>query len=239
MEAIALIYVYRNSSKSATSLADAIKDEGCEVIRWKHLEDHQPKKADLVVNWGAYVGHWPGSAEVLNRSILGDKFRELVLMTKAGVPTVYFSTQRPSFGKWIARKYTHYEADDVRAELVVGDYYTKWYDIDKEFRFHVFKGQVLQTQFKKAVKPDAHNWIRSWASGWDWKNGSDGAPSGAAAASIKAVAAVGYDFGAVDVGRLAANGSFVVLEVNSSPGFDLGGTTCYKWANAIIEAAKE
>lgn len=232
-----MIYVYRQASKSATALADAIKDEGCEVVRWKDLASYTPKKSDLIINWGACV-NFPGSAEVLNRHLLGDKLRELKKIRAAGIPAPRVESYRPSTGTWLARKCMHHEADDIRANLEMGDYYTERLPINKEFRFHVFKGKVIQTQFKKAVKDDAHPWIRCWATGWDWKNGSEGATTGMQGAAIKAVEACGYDFGAVDVGRLP-EGEFVVLEVNTAPGFDVGGTTCYKWANAIIAAAKD
>lgn len=228
-----MIYIYRSTSKSADALAAAIKDEGSQVLRLKDRESVRPEKGDLVVNWGAYYPSWPWpGVTILNKRILGDKMRELTLMREAEVPVPTVRMNKPSSGKWIARRYSHYEANDVRANLEYGDFYSQWLDIDKEFRFHIFKGSSLRQQYKKAVKDDAHPWIRSWATGWDWKNGGDGTDEMREAAK-KAVKACGLDFGAVDVGRVRGGG-FVVLEVNTSPGFDPKGSTCYEWAKAII-----
>ena len=228
-----MIYIYRSSSKSADALAKAIKDEGSEVVRLKDMMSATPGHGDLVVNWGAYYERWPWSgARILNKRIVGDKLAELRKIAAAEVPTPEIRTSKPSSGKWIARRHNHFEANDVRANLEYGDFYSRWLDVDKEFRFHIFMGSSLRQQYKKAVKEDAHPWIRSWATGWDWKNGGDGTDAMREAAK-KAVKACGLDFGAVDVGRLRGGG-FVVLEINTSPGFDPQGSTCYEWAKAII-----
>lgn len=233
-------------SKSATGLYKAIVDEGAEAVRLRDVTAARPGAHDLVVNWGACRPGWPWRTRILNRSTVGNKLDELRLLMEAGVPVPHFRTDNPGrdHDRWVARRFDHFEANDVRANLKTGDFYTRWIDIDKEFRFHIFNGLSIQQQYKKAdglgnkgehIEP--HAWIRSTASGWNWYNGGDGTPAMREAAKT-AVAAVGYDFGAVDVGRIRTGG-FVILEVNSGPGIDVGGTTVYKYAEHIIKLAKE
>lgn len=233
-----MIYVYREKSKSAQALYEAIKDEGSQVTRLRRVGDASPKKGDLVVNWGACIDwpYWPG-VTILNKHPLGDKLAEIQRLHKAGVPCFEFRTTKPATGTWLARRRMHYEGNDLLNEGY-GDFWTRKENIKKELRFHVFKGKVIQTQFKKAVKENAHPWIRSWATGWDWKNGGDTTPAMYKAA-VEAVEACGLDMGAVDIGIMDGHNEFVVIEVNTAPGFDVGGVTCYKWANAIIEVNTE
>lgn len=239
-----MIYIYRNSSKSATGLAAMVNEMGAKCERMKQMDQFAVKPTDLVVNWGAYRDHWPAGWRVINPHIVGDKLRELRLFIEAKVPCPEVRMEKPKTGEWIARRREHEEASDVRAALEYGDYYTRKLDIDKEFRFHIWKGESIRQQYKcphpEAIKKfglkEAHPWIRSWASGWDWTNGGDGTSEMREGAKL-AVKAVGYDFGAVDVGRLRGGG-FVVLEVNSGPGIDPGGTTCEEYAKRIIAASK-
>lgn len=233
-----MIYVYREKSKSAQALYEAIKDEGAQVTRLRHVGDANPSKGDMVVNWGACLDwpYWPG-VTILNKRTLGDKLTEIKRLTSAGVPCFEYSLSKPSSGGvWLPRRRMHHEGNDLLDKEGYADFYTLKENLVKELRFHVFKGKVIQVQFKKAVKENAHPWIRSWATGWDWKNGGDTTPAMYKAA-VEAVAACGLDMGAVDVG-VKPHG-FVVIEVNTAPGFDVGGVTCYKWANAIIEENKE
>jgi len=233
-----MIYVYRGSSKSATGLSDMIREEGAQVTRLHDLTAARPRATDLVVNWGAYVRfHGWTNIRILNRRIIGDKLEELRMLDNNHVLTPEFRVTRPVTGRWIARLREHYEANDVRQELTVGDYYTRFYDVREEFRFHIFAGRCIKKQVKEAENARAHPWIRSSASGWEWYNTTND-PSAMRESAIRAVAALRYDFGAVDVGR-CRDGSHIVFEVNSGPGIDPGGNTVRQYARAIIALAKE
>ena len=225
--------MYRQDSKSATVIHTALIEAGSEAVRLRRFRDARPTTRDLVVNWGAYVERWPPGWRVLNPRILGNKFAELQIMERAGVPVPPHS--RTPHAGWLARRDSHYEADDLRAALRTGDFYVQRVDVDKEFRFHIFNGVSIRQQHKVKVRADAHPWIRSFASGWDWINGGDGTDAMRRAA-VRAVAALGYTFGACDVGRLRVGG-FVVFEVNTGPGIDPGGSTADRYAAAIMEAA--
>ena len=229
-----MIFIYRQDSKSATVVYTALIEAGAEAVRLRRFRDARPTARDLVVNWGAYVEQWPPGWRVLNPRILGNKFRELDILAGAGVPVPPYG-RHPDRG-WLARLETHYEANDLRQNLRTGDFYVQRVDVDAEFRFHIFQGVSIRQQHKVPIRTNAHPWIRSFASGWDWVNGGDGTEAMRRAA-VRAVAALGLDWGAVDVGRLRTGG-FVVFEVNTAPGIDPGGSTADRYAAAIMEAAR-
>lgn len=178
-------------------------------------------------------------------ALASSKLRALKTMQAAGVPVPKFSTtgeglKFPLFG----RSYRHCRGQDIRLirdefELrtrAPSDYYTEYIEPYKEYRIHVFHGQIIIPQkkyFSEGYLAEKENSEEIWADaqlirndehGWRFYEMKDvnNVPEAVRNASISAVDALGLDFGAVDVisygrdenGKRRAS----VLEVNTAPG---------------------
>lgn len=219
-------YVYcTRPSGGAKELIAALKAKGKTVMR---LQKNSPRVAgpkDVVINWGSYCkGNVTGAGKLWNGNVFHNKFEELRRLNDAGIPVPSIERVRPATGEWLARRFHHVGADDLLAGLKIGDYYAKWIpDVVREFRVHVFNGHSIRAGMKvprDGVKQ--HPRFRSYDGGWKLDYGNicqDHITNRVRMAAKDAVAALKYDFGAVDVG-LRADGSVVVFEVNSAPGLE-------------------
>jgi len=112
--------------------------------------------------------------------------------------------------------------------------YTKATKAKYEYRIHVMDGEVIDQQQKK--KREGHEGgtvgIRNHANGWVFAREGVTVPEVVREQAIKAVQALGLDFGAVDVGYNELNGKAFVYEVNTAPGLE--GTTLQRYAEGII-----
>lgn len=122
------------------------------------------------------------------------------------------------------------------------DLIVKYWKKTHEYRVHVFKGQVIDIQQKRRRTNWTGNYdpmIRNFDNGWvfchDNLKGSSDELATIGQTAIAAVAALGLDFGAVDVlARFKESGVLsrhVVCEVNTAPGLE--GQTLDKYVNAI------
>ena len=105
-----------------------------------------------------------------------------------------------------------------------------------EFRVHVFKGEVIDTQQKKVRDgardtPTFNSRVRSHANGWVFCRDGIVASPARDLLAIQAITALGLDFGAVDIIYNQQENQYYVLEVNSAPGLE--GTTLQKYLEAI------
>lgn len=104
----------------------------------------------------------------------------------------------------------------------------------REFRVHVFAGEVVYVQQKKRTadyqnNPNYSNVVRNYHTGWIYAT-NEVRPNNASLDQAKAaVLALGLNFGAVDV--ITRGEDAWVLEVNTAPG--LQGTTLEVYADAI------
>lgn len=119
------------------------------------------------------------------------------------------------------------EGDDV---FPIAPLYTKYLKKKEEYRIHVFQGDAffIQRKARKLDVPDDQvNWkVRNLAGGFIFANKDVQVPDVAKQEAINAVAALGLDFGAVDI-ILGMDGVFYVLEVNTACGLE--GTTLEKY----------
>lgn len=235
-----ILYSLRKSS-GLRALERWLNEQGVHTLR-KRTRDWAPlinPKRDLVVCWG---NPWPYPHQVLRilnaHAPAAGKLHELVLLQRAGVPCVEVSLA-PVRG-WYARRLRHQEANDLLANLQVGDYYVRPIECVTEMRHHVFQGKVIRTGLKTPRLPNPHPVFKSWNAGWALTYGKETVGEAwyneaARRASKAAVKALGYDFGAVDVG-VKADGSPVVFEVNSAPGLE--GNTIKAYGVHILEVAR-
>ena len=120
--------------------------------------------------------------------------------------------------------------DTEQVEVPEAPLYTKGIDNKGEYRVHVFNGEVILYQ-KKSRKRDEDGEVetaegedadvRNLESNWIYRTGSLNKLERIEDLAIKAIEALGLDFGAVDI-IMNQEGEVFVLEINSAPG--LGNT---------------
>jgi glutathione synthase/RimK-type ligase-like ATP-grasp enzyme len=123
-------------------------------------------------------------------------------------------------------------------ELVNCHLYVEGIPKAEEYRIHVLHNKVVDVQEKRAKNGASKDegWnaeIRNHQYGWVFVREGVNPPKAALQEAIKAVAALGLDFGAVDLAIDKRDKKPKVFEVNTSPGLE--GTTLDNYANAFTE----
>jgi glutathione synthase/RimK-type ligase-like ATP-grasp enzyme len=209
----------------------------------------------LVVNWGhsgaPYWGtnvgprknilnHWSKLNVAINKLSAFKKFKD------AGVPTPEWTASRKEAESYFANGgvvicrtlLSSMEGKGIvvatkPSELVDAPLYTKLFPKDKEYRVHVFNGEVIDYVQKK-LKSDAPanrcKYIRNTANGWIFARSAVVLPETVKKQAQEAIKALGLDFGAVDLAT-GKSSKVVVFEVNTAPGIE--GTTVQKYSQAI------
>jgi len=222
-------------SVTANRLANELK-----CIRIKHKTTKPPP--GFLVNWGSTS--CPKNAGLNPNAPLGNKLLELTKLSSSHVPVPPYMHGLPGMTGWLGRSLHHVNGDDLD-HCSYADFWTKIVKCSREFRVHSFRGKSIILGERKPTTPNHHPFIRTTDKGWDisypsMKPGQD--PIGGSlrialrSLAAQAVKAVGYDFGAVDIG-LKEDGGLVVFEVNSAPGLD-PGLELNRYCDAIIDASK-
>lgn len=235
-------------SESARKLASALSSRRVYPDR-----NYRPSRNHVVINWGnnTYPEWGTSNTKVLNKPVnvafATNKLETFQLFCIEGVPHPEWSQSMLVAGGWIQEGYKvfcrttltgHSGRGIVIAstvdELVDAPLYVKAVKKDKEYRVHVFNGRVIDFQLKRKKHGHEGGISGIWNHGNGWVYTREGVelPEQVKDASVRAVAALGLDFGAVDV-CVSREGTVVVFEVNSAPG--LHGTTLTKYVEAIHE----
>jgi hypothetical protein len=114
--------------------------------------------------------------------------------------------------------------------------YTKYKKKKREFRVHVFKGQVVcvvEKQRKRDWKGERDTKVRNLANGYVFVQQILNLPTGLQALAMKAASVVQSDFAGVDIGYNEKNNDLFVIEVNSAPG--IVGSNVAAYCNKIME----
>lgn len=114
------------------------------------------------------------------------------------------------------------------------DLWTKVIPAEREYRIHIFDGQLIHQSLKELnpnAKPSRTDGlpIRNTSTGYIY-NHNFSPPAAAVELAKRAVDELGYLWGAVDILEDKTGGSYV-LEVNSAPG--MGDPTAIAYAHAI------
>lgn len=158
------------------------------------------------------------------------ELRQLLL-----VPAPTATETRATAGTWLGRDRNHVGGADLLTPTTTPDYYVKKEEgIVREFRVHSFLGKSIRAGVKDhridqdwvASGKTPHEWIRSWDGGWRIKYDGITTKQRHRDIAAQAVAALGLDFGAVDIGERADN-SLIVFEVNRAPGIEMGILEAY------------
>jgi hypothetical protein len=225
-----MIYVYRRAaSLSARVLAVEVNGVRLRHFRARRfLRDRSPK----VVMWGEGVPpHITLQCPVLNNAPIRTKLTDALLLTKAGIPTIKTSKTNPGDG-WLGRLDSHAGGNDLLTPPEEPDFYVRKEAFRREFRIHSFSGRSIRAGVKTEREgvDQIHPWIRSWDGGWRVSYDGESVKQRHRDLAHQAVAALGLDFGAVDLGE-GPGKELIVLEVNRAPGIE--GGTIEAYARAI------
>ena len=148
--------------------------------------------------------------------------RDLLVALRADIDRA-LATPQPPRREWLPRTNGHIGGADLLVPTTAPDYFSLKETIVKEFRIHSFRGKSIRAGEKKPrAGATVHPWIRSYDGGWSIDYTGFKSKQRHRELAAKAVAALGLDFGAVDIGE-RADKSLIVLEVNRAPGLE-GGT---------------
>lgn len=239
------VYPYKQGSQSAKALADALKGKVLKVVG----SSWNPRVGDTVVNWGSSSLPAVPIATVFNSRdsvvLAGNKLEAFFQFYAGGVQTPPWWTDSETipddaFPIVCRTLLTGHSGAGIviantRTELVPAPLYTRYMKKKHEYRVHVFRDQAFFIQ-RKAKRVDAENpnWqVRNLAGGFVFIESPD-TPQAVIDQSIMAIAALGLDFGGVDVIWNDKNQQAYVLEVNTACGLE--ERTALKYAEVIRNA---
>jgi len=242
------IVPYNRFSKSAKAI---VKLLGKNVIRRK-LPYNQPGRSQIILNWGCSNIEFDYSRnKFFNKpeaiQIASNKKLAFDVMKQAGVSVPDYTIDSTKAKEWLdagfkvlcRHKLRGHSGDGIQVlrsgEVVpYAPLYVKYHKKKHEFRVHVFNGEVIDYVEKKkklSVESDDSNksLIRSHDNGWVFCRNGILVLDSVKEEAIKAVRALGLDFGAVDL--IISKDVVICLEVNTAPGLE--GSTLEKYAQAI------
>lgn len=245
-----ILLPFKEGSEGAQRIAETLNVR--RVLRGD--VDYRPDEPTVAINWGrgdyprwrnrvqGFINHPCSVANAI------DKKTAFLMMKEAGVPVPEFTTDINVARGWLDRRETiavfcRTEVDAARgngivvarraAELVPAPLYTKYVRKVHEYRIHAMKGEVFYVNKKqrRLDAPRGEQLVRSGREGWffvhldlpQWPNAN------ARNAAGQAVAALGLDFGGVDVG-VSEDGTATVYEVNTAPEIGRNTAAAYKAA---------
>lgn len=233
------IFAHNKASEGAKLLAQKL-----EAKRIKHDgSSFRPARTRLVINWGS-SGLPAGIGDaVLNRNSgrASNKLEAFNALKEAGVCVPNFTTTKAEATWELGLARTILNGSSGRGILLwnrgeqIPDapLYVEYIKKKHEFRVHVLRGNVIHVQQKKLKNGFEANKIRSHDNGYVFAVNDIQVPENVKSQAVAAVAALGLDFGAVDVVYNAKQERAYVLEVNTAPG--LCDTTATKYAEAFKE----
>lgn len=199
------------------------------MLRYKVFRG--PSKPDKInFQWGR-----PGP----NKLQAFEKFHE------HGVPHVPYTARKETAQAWLRKGSTVFARTtggqggsgitivEEGGNLPDRPLYTKYVKKKKEFRVHVFQGEVIDVQQKRKRNGiENGGLIRNLANGWVFCHEDIVEPTGLRDAGLAAVRALDLPFGAVDIIWNERENRCYVLEVNTAPG--LCETTAGKYSEAVL-----
>ena len=223
------------ASKFAKALQSSLRDK---VVNRIYRVDHQTTARKRAQNKTVFAV----TQQTLNKVVQLERF------TRAGVSCPRYTTRsdgirglecktlfaRTLINATSGRGIIEFESDD--GEYPDAPLYTEYIPKKAEYRVHIFNSVVIDVQQKKKKRnfetENRDTRVRNLHNGYVYTRDGIVPPDGLNDLAIRAVQAVGYNYGAVDVIYNEKRDACYVLEVNSRPG--LMGTTLDKYSEALI-----
>jgi predicted ATP-grasp superfamily ATP-dependent carboligase len=239
---------YRRHSKSCKALRHAFGWRGFLIVD----PEKTPRGRELVMNWGSTKVEPRAVCTWLNKpehvKLAADKLLSFNKLKEAQVSIPDFTTDIEVAKTWIAEEYmvlartklNGHSGQGIKVckvveDLIAAPLYVRYYRKKFEFRVHVFSGQVIDYVQKKKregiAEEEFNKYIRSYTNGWVFCRDDIEQIDEVKTQAIKAVAALGLDFGAVDI-VWTKKDKAIVLEVNTAPALE--GTTVEKYKQAVL-----
>ena len=236
-----VIYPYKMSSVSGYALS-----AGLACKRVYPDRKYRPKKNDLIVNWGNSKNPKWVKGMLNNPAFVANainKLKTFEILKLGGVSTPEFTTDIEVAKTWetIVERHTLTGSQGSGIKISTPEtiqtapLYSKYVKPDREYRVHVFNGKVIDYALKRKREGVETSMIKNHANGYIFSRRYDKRRDDIMDVAVRAVGALGLDFGAVDIVR--SKDSVYVLEVNTSPGVE--GTTLISYINAIKEYAEQ
>lgn len=241
-----VINAYSIHSKSANQLADTMKVP----LLGKFLSLTKYDPGVTVINWGSAKADL-GTCTILNKpeavKLAVNKLKSFMKFREAGVSTpdwttdAYVASGWLPVGKVVARaRLEGRDGDGLTVHstgpLPPAKLYTKFIDGCTEYRISVVKDKVVGVQKKVQIpgKPEYNHEVKTTAGGYGlhWED-TYATPVVIRTVAVKAVEALGLDFGGVDVIYRQDEGARV-LEVNTAP--ELTPTLVQRYSRYLMEA---
>lgn len=244
------MYIYsKRGNPTAKLLAEKLR---CKYGLRRKRCNPKWEQFKLIVNWGQSFRE--EHKNILNKCIK-NKYTAFKLLEKdwQPIPQVFASEAGDFILDWpvVGRKLSHTQGNDIifinnQEEIDNNwgnsDFYTQYIPKKSEFRVHVFKDQVLRVD--KKVKIEGREYteneikIRSSANGWRQIKYNTGGRyyETLSEIGVRAIKAIGYDFGAVDI-IININSEPIILEINSAPA--LRGDKLDLYATAFKEYSEK
>ena len=244
-----LVYPYKMFSSSAKKLTTALNSR-----RIRPHGRYRSRWSDVVINWGSstiptwYARIFNNPERVANAT---NKLTTFKILSEHGVSTPLFSEEQTVAEQWVREGHTVYcrlslnghSGNGIHIAQGLGEIrsarlYTRRVKTKTEYRVHVIRGRVLHTTQKRRRRGvlQINPLIRNHSNGYVYASIGINVPSTVTEQAIKAVAALGLDFGAVDIGYVEREDKAYVYEVNCAPGLE--GSTVDLYANTLMEAAQ-
>jgi len=240
------IYPYKMSSRSARKLADALN-----VRRVWPNRRYRPRASHVVLNWGStQLPDWYDNVDTWINHPYGvqaavDKISCMLELDAQGVSVPEYTQCYATAERWLTEGHPVIERHVLNGHSGKGikikypgqrlegaHFYTKYVGSRREYRCHIFSGNLIFLQQKKRRNgAEQNDTIRNHSGGWVYSH-QDITPLSeeAIADAIKSVDALGLTFGGVDV--ITRRGKHYILEINTASG--LGGPRSVEmYKNAI------
>jgi len=235
---------YKMGSESAKALAERLdvnRISGEKRIRFKNV----------IINWGKDYIKPDLTLQIINRpAAVADaknKRSTLEILSTENISCLEFTKDKDVALQWLNEDHVVYArrtltgqsgqgiiiltADDTYA-IPSAPLYTKGITKTHEYRVHVAFGKVIDfSKKRRRNETEASPYIKNLDNGWVFCRDDVKLPYPVLTSSLGAVAALGLDFGAVDILYKQSDNKAYVLEVNTAPGLE--GTTLDRYVDAF------
>lgn len=224
-----MFFLYHGTTRpTGKYLARALGCSGFGTV--KTLRD---RRIDYLLRWGNSDQEYRDANGVIQKAsairLASDKLATFCKLAEAGVPIPRFTTSAGEANGWgttvfgRTRSGSKGRGISVYDPGAVGNYnvhplYTEFIPNDREYRLHVVGGNVVRVQRKYLEREELNGegYIKNHNHGYVFKQPQRDLNTSRKDAAVAACAALGLDFGAVDM-VIDGSGKEYVLEVNTAP----------------------